>query len=83
MPDDQGGRGESRVILGVRGGQAKHNEDGVLTKSSECDAGASDKAVRGIRSGRGLPVIKIARRRTRVIIGALASGESKWRLVTL
>ena len=50
----------------------KVDEDGVLTKSSEGDAGASDKAARGIGSGRDLPAVKIARRRTRVDIGALA-----------
>ena len=87
MPDDQGGSD------GVKGdpnctheGQAKHetvDEDGVLTKSSEGDIGACDKAAQGIGSERDLPAVKITRRRTRVIIRALASGGSKWRLVTL
>ena len=61
----------------------KADEDGVLTKSSEGDVGASDKIVREIGSERDLLTVKIARRRTRVIIRALASGGSKWQLVML
>ena len=57
------------------GGQAKYeteNEDGVLTKSSEEDASASDKAVRGIESERDLPTVMIIRQNTRVDIKTLA-----------
>ena len=45
----------------------------MLTKSSKRDAGASDKVARGIGSGSGrdLPVVKITRRSTRVIIGKI------------
>ena len=48
-----------------------------MIKLSEGDAGASDKVAPGIISGRGLSAVKIARRRTHVIIGALVSGGSK------
>ena len=85
--DDQGGP------YGVKGdpsctheGQAKHeteDEDSVLIKSSEGDAGASDKTSRGIGSRRDLPAVNIARWRTHVIIRVLASGGRKWRQVTL
>ena len=64
MPNDQGGRAESRDPNYTRGGQAKHetvDEDGVLTKSSERDASASDKTTRRISSGRDLSTIRIAR----------------------
>ena len=54
------------------------DEDDVLIKSSEGDAGASDKTVRGIRSGRELSVVKIAKQSTRVDIGIFAGGDSMW-----
>ena len=60
----------------THGEQAKHgkvNEDDVLTKSSERDAGASDKAARIIESGRNLPVVEIARK-----VHASTSGESRF-----
>ena len=44
----------------------------MLIKLSEWDTGESDKAVRGIGSGRDLPAVKIARWSTRVDIGMLA-----------
>ena len=47
------------------------DENGILIKSSEGAVGASDKAPRGIRSRRDLPMVKIARRRTHVDIRAL------------
>ena len=49
----------------------KIHEGSVLTKLNEGDAGASDKAFRGIESRRDLPAIKIARWRTCVNIGRL------------
>ena len=64
----------------AHGDQAKHgrmDEDGILTKSSEGDAGASDKAARGIESGRDLLAVKIIRQSTCVNIGMLAWGQSK------
>ena len=59
----------------TRKGRAKHeteDEDDVLTKSSERDIGASDTAARGIRSGRDLPAVTIARWSTHVDIRAFA-----------
>ena len=43
----------------------------MLTKSSEGDVGASDKAIREIESGRDLPKVKIVKQSTRVNIKAL------------
>ena len=48
------------------------DEGDMLTKASERYVGASDKATRGIGSGRDLLAVKIARRRTRVNIERLA-----------
>ena len=76
------GAGRSRRPSGVkgcpsctRGGQAKYkteDEDGVLTKSSERDVDATNKAARGIGSGRDLSAVKITRRSAHIDIRVLA-----------
>jgi hypothetical protein len=55
----------------------KMDEDSVLIKSSEGDAGASDKVTQGTESERGMSKVKIARWITYVDIGKLAWGQSK------
>ena len=76
------GAGRSRRLSGVKGnpscthgGKVRHemvDEDNVLTKSSEGNTGASDKMARVIRSGRDLPMVKIAKQSTHINIGILA-----------
>ena len=63
-----GVKGDPSGTCGGQGEHVKMDGDDMLTKSSEGDAGASDKVARGIGREKDLPTVRIARQSTHVNI---------------